>query len=324
MVSHRCVKVIPLLSKKRKYLEGFLISENHFIQLRDFHFIKNNENCEPLSETSGTILPKECPIEGSDYNDEIANMKSRVSESLNDNAFRKKCNIEIISPQSAYRIPVLCCSTQSRQTDKNPVIISYFLKVDGQLFSLLALELSRSPSFRKAMINRLFECYCRKRGICKVENIECKICGCVWESFTVGIIAVWPNHCIMDKTWNMKMQILIEERCEIENAMSWLSTLGGAYSSLGDKFLYHAKKAEQVSIQQYKLALRLRDPLAVARCKIFFAMSLVQQGYFKQAKQIIRKQYKYAIMDEGRLDFRLANMCIAVWNKIGHLQNELS
>lgn len=31
---------------------------------------------------------------------------------------------------------------------------------------------------------------------------------------------------------------LVMERSELDSAMSWLSTLGGAYSALGDQFSY--------------------------------------------------------------------------------------
>lgn len=37
---------------------------------------------------------------------------------------------------------------------------------------------------------------------------------------------------------NERMLRLIWTRVEIENAFSWLSTLGGAYSALGDYFEY--------------------------------------------------------------------------------------
>jgi len=32
---------------------------------------------------------------------------------------------------------------------------------------------------------------------------------------------------------------LIVKRVELDDAMNWLSTLGGAYSALGDYFIYH-------------------------------------------------------------------------------------
>ncbi|XP_042901338.1 uncharacterized protein F58A4.6 [Parasteatoda tepidariorum] len=121
---------------------------------------------------------------------------------------------------------------------------------------------------------------------------------------------------------NKKLEVLINERCELDNAMAWLSTLGGAFSALGDYFVDCAEKAGLISMQQLKLALRLGDPITICQCKIYLAMSLLQRGYYSKAKNLIRELYEFAIGSEGSKDFRLKNMCIAVWNKLKYTLSE--
>lgn len=53
------------------------------------------------------------------------------------------------------------------------------------------------------------------------------------------------------------MYDLVRERCEVDHALSWLSTLGGAFSALGDYFEACADTAGKISVHQLKLALRL-------------------------------------------------------------------
>ncbi|GIY58040.1 uncharacterized protein CEXT_668481, partial [Caerostris extrusa] len=77
-----------------------------------------------------------------------------------------------------------------------------------------------------------------------------------------------------------------------------------------------AEKAGLISMQQFNLALRLGDPLTICRCKIYLAMSLLQKGYYQKTKKLIRELYKFSIGTEGLKDFRLKNMCIAVWNRL--------
>lgn len=50
---------------------------------------------------------------------------------------------------------------------------------------------------------------------------------------------------------------MVKERCEVDHAFSWLSTLGGAFSALGDYFENCAETAGKISIQQLQLAFRL-------------------------------------------------------------------
>lgn len=71
--------------------------------------------------------------------------------------------------------------------------------------------------------------------------------------------------------------------------------------------------AGKISVKQFELALRLDDPLIVARCRLYAALSLIQRGHFATPKYMIQKIYKFAIKEK---DIRLQNMCQGIWAKL--------
>ncbi|XP_024947310.1 uncharacterized protein F58A4.6 isoform X2 [Cephus cinctus] len=112
---------------------------------------------------------------------------------------------------------------------------------------------------------------------------------------------------------NERITYLVLEHREVDHAMSWLSTLGGAFSALGEQFEHCAEIAGKISLRQFELALRLDDPLLVARCKLYAALSLLQRGRLRIAKSIIRNIYTFAVHQK---DVRLVRMCQGVWAKL--------
>lgn len=122
-----------------------------------------------------------------------------------------------------------------------------------------------------------------------------------------------PKKQFLDYQWNEKLTRIILERREVNHAMSWLSTLGGAFSALGEEFHHCAKMAGRISIKQFELALRLGDPLLVARCKLYAALSLIQRGQLSIPRDIVKNVYKQAI---AQSDTRLQNMCLGIWAKL--------
>jgi hypothetical protein len=94
---------------------------------------------------------------------------------------------------------------------------------------------------------------------------------------------------------------------------SWLSTLGGAFSALGDYFEDRAKIAGKISIHQMMLACRLCDPNLISRCKLFLSISLIQQENFKLAQRLIREQNEIGKASD---DTRLIKMCLGIWSKL--------
>lgn len=71
--------------------------------------------------------------------------------------------------------------------------------------------------------------------------------------------------------------------------------------------------AGKISIKQFRLALRLGDPLLVARCKLYAALSLIQQGHLKTPQKIVKDVYKFSV---NQNDIRLQKMCQGIWSKL--------
>ena len=53
-------------------------------------------------------------------------------------------------------------------------------------------------------------------------------------------------------------------------------------------FIPQAEKAEVVSRQQLALAVAMGNPVMVVTCKVYLALSLMQQGHLLHAGKIIR------------------------------------
>ncbi|KAL5962008.1 hypothetical protein TSMEX_010321 [Taenia solium] len=108
----------------------------------------------------------------------------------------------------------------------------------------------------------------------------------------------------------------------LQEAMSWLSTLGGGFSSLGDKFKDAAEIAGEISLRQMYLALSMKIPVFQARCRLFFAQSLMQRGRLKAAELIIRDVYSFsksASAYDNPPEVHLGLMCHGLWKRLSHL-----
>jgi hypothetical protein len=111
---------------------------------------------------------------------------------------------------------------------------------------------------------------------------------------------------------------LIWEKIEIEHMLSWLSTLGGAFSALGDYSTNLASVAGKISLKQMALALRIGDPFIVVRCMLFLSIALMQRGHLRSAKHLIRSQYQFA-KQHIDYDSKLVNMCLGIQAKLQYL-----
>ncbi|GAB1870095.1 hypothetical protein CAJAP_11174 [Camponotus japonicus] len=178
--------------------------------------------------------------------------------------------------------------------------------LNSYLVSAYTVTLSKSFVYRKSAMkvlktflqtrNNLFDIY---EGYLQIIFIRLRM----------------PRKQFLDYNWNNRLMQMVLERQETDCAMSWLSTLGGAFSALGEEFEHCAEMAGKISIRQFELALRLDNPLLTARCRLYSALSLIQRGYFTTPKYMIQRIYKFAIKEK---DVRLQNMCQGVWAKLRH------
>lgn len=178
------------------------------------------------------------------------------------------------------------------------------------------LKFTTTALFLKPFI---FECMNSDVYRAKVVSHLTNLSGCP-ENGTVflKLILEPPDSEILDYAWNDRLLKLIWTRIEIENAFSWLSTLGGAYSALGDYFDHCAEEAGRISIRQYKLSRMLGDDGLAARSTLYSALAYAQKGNLHVSRNIVRKVAEFARMTR---DKRLNRMCQGVWAKLKYLRS---
>ncbi|XP_029201549.2 uncharacterized protein LOC114965984 [Acropora millepora] len=125
-----------------------------------------------------------------------------------------------------------------------------------------------------------------------------------------------------DLSWSKRLLVGLREYMQLQGVMAWLSTLGGAYSAMGEYINSYSEKAGQISYQQLLVAIRLGNPILAAQCKVFAALSLIQRGKFKLAARIIREQYRLAGRNGYARDDKLIASCQAAWSRMQFLQRQ--
>ncbi|CAH3123580.1 unnamed protein product [Porites lobata] len=136
-------------------------------------------------------------------------------------------------------------------------------------------------------------------------------------------INVQPLTCLCvepDLNWCRRLLVGLVEYMQLQDVMAWLSTLGGAYSAMGEHFCSYSEKAGQISQHQFLVAMRLGNPILAAQCKVFAAMSLIQRGRLKMASKVIREQYHLAL--NGLKDEKLLSSCKAAWIRIQYIRKQ--
>ncbi|XP_064117021.1 uncharacterized protein LOC135222729 [Macrobrachium nipponense] len=177
-------------------------------------------------------------------------------------------------------------------------------KMEDMHFCVFLKELISSDNYRQLVVNKVLKTFKRKS---KRQRKLLIVKWCLLDNL--------PQ--IIDYEWNVRMRCSAIERQHFDTAMSWLSTLGGACSALGDYDIQFAEKAEQISFQQMDIALRIGDPAIVSRCRLYLAISFIQRCSFKIASTIIRQEYYWAhSFPKDSRDKRLINMCHGIWKKL--------
>jgi adenylate cyclase class IV len=123
----------------------------------------------------------------------------------------------------------------------------------------------------------------------------------------------------LDSLGNKMSSILLWEFIELEDALHWLSTLGGAFSNLGEHDQAFAKRAGENAQKQLIVATKFGDPMVVAKCWLFVAMSLMQQKIFYNAKIIVRNVYahcRHKSMKNLVGTGKLVVMCRGIWARL--------
>lgn len=92
----------------------------------------------------------------------------------------------------------------------------------------------------------------------------------------------------LDFSWERRMKHLFRHMLDLEKLMWNLSTLGGAYSAMGDFDTDYAKTAMKITTHQISLAKMYGDPVILARCYLYTALAEAQLGHLSLAVSIVR------------------------------------
>lgn len=130
-----------------------------------------------------------------------------------------------------------------------------------------------------------------------------------------------PNPPLDYKSCRLVSQQLWQE-IETEDALNWLSTLGGAYSNLGEHSEDFARQAGDNAKKQMQVILRSqqlhKSPSVILRCWLFLAMSAMQQGRLKDSRKILQSVYqtsKTGLTPADR-DVKIEKMCLGIWSRL--------
>lgn len=147
------------------------------------------------------------------------------------------------------------------------------IQTEGLYFAAFLQELQRSLTYRLLMLQRWGHMHSKKYIKTSTANNIRNVVIQVKVQDTI------PH--VVDYAWGERLCRCGQERQHLDAMMSWLSTLGGACSALGDYMEAFAERAWAISLQQMEIAQRLGDPTIVSRCRLYASISLIQQCKFK-------------------------------------------
>lgn len=88
-----------------------------------------------------------------------------------------------------------------------------------------------------------------------------------------------PNITYIDRSWTRKILELVGNKARLMESFSWLSTIGGGYSALGENDPKFSIRAGALSLgQQLHLAELLGDERLKVMCHLFAALAATQQN----------------------------------------------
>lgn len=133
---------------------------------------------------------------------------------------------------------------------------------------------------------------------------------------TINLVVKEPLVAPIDYCSCHMVSKLLWEQVEMEDALHWLSTLGGAYSNLGEHSLSFAVRAGDNAFRQMRIALKSSDPSVIFRCWLFVAMSLMQLGDLQQSKRILQNVHSAVGKKILPDDKTVLTMCLGIWARL--------
>jgi hypothetical protein len=82
---------------------------------------------------------------------------------------------------------------------------------------------------------------------------------------------------LLDRAWSKRIIVLVGNKAKLMESFSWLSTVGGGFSSLGERDCKFSARAGALSLgQQLRLAELLGDERLKVMCHLFAALAALQ------------------------------------------------
>lgn len=95
---------------------------------------------------------------------------------------------------------------------------------------------------------------------------------------------------LIDHSWSKRILGLVGNKAKLMESFSWLSTVGGGYSALGERDSEFSRRAGALSLgQQLQLAEMLGDDRLKVMCHLFAALAAVQLANKQSCFNYIRK-----------------------------------
>ncbi|XP_062608705.1 uncharacterized protein LOC134270500 [Saccostrea cucullata] len=203
------------------------------------------------------------------------------------------------------------------------------LKLDAHLASCLIFEFKLFPQFRERLFNFFKQNYNYQYTTVNFKEKDTEVQATRKEQqkenmivdYVVEVDPVYPKQKV-DYAWSYKLGAQTVRKMLLEEAFAWFSTLGGAFSSLGDCFPRFAEEAGRISMKQLKIAEEEENPILACKAKLFFAQSLMQRGYIAESQRIIWTQTIFAKKMIG-VDSKLLTMCRALRKRLKYVKNNM-
>ena len=126
----------------------------------------------------------------------------------------------------------------------------------------------------------------------------------------------YPPTGSLDHRWYARVYSLLSDFVFMESALTWLNTMGGAYSSLGERSKHHARVAHNIATKQLAIADKLNDSRLMTQCNLYMAFGLLQQEKYKPARHIIADQMKSSNVTGRRAEEKLYQMCLSAKERL--------
>lgn len=192
---------------------------------------------------------------------------------------------------------------RQQKTTHNPLVTNTIMDTHT-LFKILH-ELRCSENFRNGMAQKVRLDRQLKSG----HDDDDDNCRYVEALMLVQSNTVLP----IDYNWTMRVLNVALGRVILEDCYSWLSTLGGAFSALGEDFNEFSIKAGLLAAEkQFKLALLLGDQRLLAKCYLFVSLSLCQLGKKRQCVRHLKNVVIPYLNSLPKIDNVLKNMYLHI------------